>query len=237
MPKVTLRLTISLLAFAVGVAAAALWLTRRAPKAEKPAAPVCQWPFTSDPQAAAGNRPYFPAGTFYSHKKADEMAQDFNSARLAAMNEPVLSSLTAPDVEIYRFSWFRSFHPAVAVRLWRAGSERCMSVKQLDGLGEFQGDEYVPPRSLAVDQVRPLTAGEWDKFSSLLEGADFWGMSGKGDGARANDGASWIMEGVRNRQYHVVERQSPKDTTYGKAGVYLIRISGVRVDESRAELY
>ena len=37
MPKITLRLTIALLTFAVGVAAAALWLARRAPKAEEPA--------------------------------------------------------------------------------------------------------------------------------------------------------------------------------------------------------
>ena len=62
-------------------------------------------------------------------------------------------------------------------------------------------------------------------------------MPGNDGDPRANDGASWIMEGNRNRQYHVVERQSPKDTDYGKVGVYLIKISGATVDESRDELY
>jgi hypothetical protein len=239
MPKITLRLTIALLTFAVGIAATAFWLTRQAPKIEKLETTPCQWTFSGGKnlQRTTTNEPYFPAGTFYSDKKVDEMASGFNSDRLATMNEPVLYSLKGTDIETYRFSWFRSFHPAVAIRIWRAGNERCMSVKQLDGLGDYKDGEYVLPKNLAVNQVRPLTESEWDNFIGLLKGTHFGEMSGRGSDDRANDGASWIMEGNNGRQYHVVERQNPKDTDYGKVGVYLIKISGIKVDESRDELY
>ncbi len=238
MPKITPRLTIALLTFAVGLAATALWLTRRAPKVEKLETTPCQWVFSNEKnlQQPPTNESYFPAGTFYSDEKIDEMFSEYNSTRLAAMGEPIIYPLKDTDIEVYRFSWSRSFHPAAVIRLWRTGNERCMRVKQLDGLGDYVGSEYVLPKTLAVNQSRPLTESEWNSFVDLLNKADYWQMVKK-EGATGTDGATWLMEGIRNRQYHAVERWSPREGYYREASIYLIKISGIKVDESKHELY
>jgi hypothetical protein len=238
MPKFTLRLTIALLTFAVGIVATAFWLTRRAPKAEKLETPSCQWTFSNDKslQRTATNESYFPAGTFYSDEKIDEMFSGSRSQSLAAMGEPVLYLLTDTPIEVYRFGWFRSFRPGVVIRLWRIGNERCLSVKQFDGLGDYVGNEYVYPKTLAVNQTRSLTESEWNGFVELLHKADFWQML-REEGATGTDGSTWVMEGLRNRHYHAVERWYPRKGYYREAGIYLIKLSGIKVDESRNELY
>ena len=48
------------------------------------------------------------------------------------------SRSTHPDnseAESYRFLWLRSFHRPVAVRVWSAGCERFVTLKELSGAG------------------------------------------------------------------------------------------------------
>lgn len=51
------------------------------------------------------------------------------------------------------------------------------------------------------------------------------------------DGAGWLLEGVKQDQYHVVHRQSPAEGAYRELCIYLLRVSGVKIDESKGELY
>jgi hypothetical protein len=39
---------------------------------------------------------------------------------------------------------------------------------------------------------------------------------------RGVDGAQWIIEGVRNKTYHVVDRWSPKDGSVRALGLFIV---------------
>lgn len=49
-----------------------------------------------------------------------------------------------------------------------------------------------------------------------------------------DDGAQWIVEGVRSKRYHVIDRWSPKDN-YRLACLYLLKLSRIRVND--ADIY
>ena len=237
MPKITLRLAIAFFTFAIGIAATALWLTRRAHKVETPARPACQWLASGDNISynRFPNDVYFPAGVFMPDESSEKYGARDSSSLLHTMDEPSLSSLNDNNLEVYRFLWRRSFHPPVVIRLWRSGDERCMSVKQADRI--MTDNEYEYSDKLTVNNTRPLTKGEWEGFIDLIEDSQFWSMAAGAAGPTADDGARWMIEGMRNQKYHVVNRHNPNDDAYRQAGIYLIRISGIKIDESRNELY
>ncbi len=239
MRRITVYLTIAVFTFAVGILTT-FRLVQRNGEVERPKEPSCRFLSSNERISSTrfANDFYFPVGTFSPDQVRENGLVKAYSATLAAMDEPVLSRMAGNNIEIYRFLWFRSFHPAVVVRVWSAGTEQCMSVKQLDGLGQYVNGEHVLPKNLAVDTNRPLAEGEWKKFIELLARADVWSMPTVDGRPSAEDGAFWIMEGVRNQQYHVVDRQSPNNGGYYReACVYLLRISRLRIDEERGELY
>lgn len=239
MRKITLRFVIALLTFAIGLTITTLWLIRRAPKVENPAKPVCQWSASSERVSSNrfANDFYFPVGAFSPDEVREKGFVKFYSNALAAMDEPALASLKQGNIEVYRFLWLRSFHPAVVVRIWKSGDERCLSVKQFDGLGEYADDGYVFPKTFSANVTHPITEVEWKHFIELLGRANFWAMPTVDGEPLGMDGASWVFEAVRDGQYHLVDRQSPMSGEYREACVYLLEISGLKVDKSRNELY
>jgi hypothetical protein len=68
-----------------------------------------------------------------------------------------------------------------------------------------------------------------DIFLKLLGQADFWkAPTEEKSDAVGEDGAQWIVEGVKDGQYHVVDRWSPEEGPYRKAALFLaINIGGL----------
>jgi hypothetical protein len=240
MYRFTVRIAVASLAFVAGVAATALWFIHLNSRVEPINELSCQWLSSSD-NASHNRFPsdiYYPVGVFSADKALDEDTARNYSSRLAAMHEPSLVALNDAAVEAYRFLWLRSFHPKVAIRLWACGKDHCISVKQLGQLVPSPADGgYMFDDTLTVNENRALSEDEWNRFKELIEKADFWRMPSRNEGPLAYDGAWWVMEGYRNWGYHVVDRQSPDNGAYYEACVYLIKISGIHVDENKHELY
>lgn len=213
---ITTKIAVTVLTFIVGVTAAALWFA-------KPA------------QQSADDDNYLPLGVFSPRDRELVWTRKFYSSSLAAMEEPALKD--KKNVEVYRFLWLRSFHPPVSVRLWQSGNECYMNTKQLSDMGVPKNDEAIFSKSLAVNKTQSITREEWSHFQELLKKAGFWSMPTIDENPVGLDGAGWLLEGVKQDQYHVVHRQSPAEGAYRELCIYLLRVSGVKIDESKGELY
>lgn len=134
---------------------------------------------------------------------------------LDALGEEYLcASIEEPDVvETYRFLWLRSFHPAVLVRLSVLKEGRVVSLyKETDAPW---GGQLLPPED--VDVLATLNVGGGPvkiSFETFLEhfrelAEEFFWSQPFRKKAVGVDGATWILEGRREGECHVVDRWSP----------------------------
>jgi hypothetical protein len=97
---------------------------------------------------------------------------------------------------IVRFTWLRSFHHPVAIRLFRSGDGRWMlTTKVASGAGGYK------PGHLTTNVTRELKASDAEQILSLVAPAtDYWKLSGTkidepsldGSITVQVDGARWI---------------------------------------------
>ncbi|MBA2340923.1 MAG: hypothetical protein H0V88_11045 [Pyrinomonadaceae bacterium] len=196
MKHITSRIVIALLTFIIGTAAA-FWFYQS----------------TSSKRCAYDN--YFPVGAFSQSDRKVEWITQFYSA----MMESPLSCLDE-DTEAYRFLFLPSFEPPASVRIWREGDQKYIEVKQLSSVGLPQ----YGAKDLKVNVTRSITEQEWDRFQELLRKTNFWSMPTE-DGRIGLDGASFLLEGYKSGQHHVVNRWLPEDQNYLDACSYLLEIS------------
>lgn len=140
------------------------------------------------------------------------------------IDEPFLHETDAKHA--YRVIWSPArYRYTIIARLnVKSGGAGLLTTKILDSNKEG-ADRTVrsEQRSLSVDEV--------NHWLSLLEAVDFWKMS-TFDEEMGVDGATWLLEGVRDGKHHVVERWSPRRRdAYRRACMYLL--SKVRGSETR----
>lgn len=146
------------------------------------------------------------------------------SGQLFALKEPLVYNQT--NRTIYRFTWLRTFHKPVAIRLEKTDNSCTLYWKQASGAGGYD------PGELTVNSSKQLTKAQWNKFISLLQSTDFWNMTTKSKDDMGNDGSQWIIEGMENGKYHVVDRWTPRKNNFHKCGQYLIELTDLKVNGS-----
>ncbi len=159
---------------------------------------------------------YFPAGAFGDPKGSQEWIGLY-SKYLKSMREPSLfdHSQAGPS-QSYRFLWLRSFHKPVSVRLdIRNDGAAVLTVK----VGKTPGVSAVGE---AIQKTtRTLSKREADSFLDQIGSQGFWKLPPQEEPVSGPDGARWILEGVRDGQYHVVHRWAPKNGTVRTLCLYL----------------
>ena len=168
--------------------------------------------------------PEIATATPYFEGEFDARGTGWYSEALRAMREPSLLSGQAPDAEIYRFLWLRSFHHPIAVRITRQDGAVWLHAVELDGAA---GDE---PGRIARRRERPLDEGEWQAVQQQLDAIEFWALPTEVDHG-GKDGARWILEGWRGGKHHVTDRWSPESGAYREAGLFFLQLSGLPVPE------
>jgi len=234
-----LRLATALLTFCLGVVVTVISSVKHT---ETPATPTVevtlQVPFTpveadcypglSLETSTLRNDSFFPPKVLAQDQPGNQFRTNWYSKHLRAMKEEPLYSADDASRESYRFLWLRTFHHPVAVRIWKCGSVRFISVKELDGAGGYE------PGKLKLERKRELTSDEWHEFLRRLADACYWQLPTREDDF-GFDGAQWIFEGVREGRYHVVDRWTPQSGGYRELCLYALQLSGLKVDTS--ELY
>lgn len=163
------------------------------------------------------NRFHFPEGIFGD--KSYDLIASYYSLRLRALEEPVLYSDTTSN-EIYRFTWLRSFHSPLAVRIEKQAADYNLYWKLCEGAGD--------PGDLWKSGQKAIGEKTWNRFKHLLSKTGFWEMPVREKGGK--DGAQWILEGKSPDGYHVVDRWSPeKGSAYYKCCDFLLGLTDVKI--------
>jgi hypothetical protein len=193
---------------------------------------------------------YFPAGAFdtSTHSSSDR----WYARTLNALEEPPLFALrNNRSLQVYRFLWLPSFDRPISVRLTinsdGSGSIVARSVDCHTGLLTKVPSDTA---KLILDTSSDDTASDVDKAHvqdvlGQLQGLAFWEMATEEGQAAPQasvttphsttlraievDGSRWIIEGIRDGEYHVVDRWSPKENPYSQFCKYLLRLGKVEV--------
>jgi hypothetical protein len=168
---------------------------------------------------------YFPPGVFGQ----DAYKERWYASLLAAMQEPSLFE-TARKGEITEY------------RLLMGPNDRALSFRLellVDGTGELSVARVIlhsgkPEGVLLKDRV-PVSAERVHEFLKLLQKADFWNSATeeKRDKDPLPDGIHWVLEGVRNREYHVVDRLSSKGSDFVRSCMFLMALTPMNLEEGK----
>ncbi|MFY2558911.1 hypothetical protein ACN469_14880 [Corallococcus terminator] len=136
----------------------------------------------------------------------------------------------APDTEVYRFTWLRSFLDDVSIRVERRGA-----VYQIRASWEEDGIGPGAPRS-AGSRSRLLSPSEWAELQRRLARFGFWERRAWTEGPWGDwlDGSEWVLEGGRGGRYRSYLVFSPNETTeaaraYRDVCLYLVTLSDLSI--------
>ena len=172
--------------------------------------------------------PYFPKLSLGS-SAGDRMKPSWYGAQLRGLEEPPLPPLMKDQTaEVYRFLWLRSFHHPVAIRLERRpDGTGALTTKMGSGAGGYA------PESILATKASTLTREQTQEFLSRVTQVHFWSLPNPVNDQKGTDGSQWIVEGVRNGQYHVVDRWSPTTGAVRELGEDLaFHLAGLQVPEN-----
>jgi len=159
---------------------------------------------------------YFPNGVLSDYDRVDSFKARWYSDQLRALEEPsLLEKAKNPSLQSYRFVWLRTFHHPVAVRLdITSDGTGKLTVKIANGAGGYK------PGILIENTSPPVTPEQTEKFLEQVKDAGFWELSSY-EKTSGCDGAEWIIEGVKDGTYHVVNRWTPGKGPVRELGIRL----------------
>jgi hypothetical protein len=172
--------------------------------------------------------PAFAKASVRCERGAQEIVSDLEnrwySSHLSAAKEPSLYvALTRRKGTIssqLRFTWLRSFHPPVVVRIDRTGTNSPVLVaKQLSGAGGYA------PGTISKSLERPLSATEANRLHAILMRTDISHAAPK-ECDRGIDGAQWLIEVMDSSGCHFVDRWSPDRGAVRELGLFLLGLTG-----------
>jgi hypothetical protein len=178
--------------------------------------------------ACSGAR-YFPELALDPDPKTDAELDDLYGEQLQALRETPMCCGRDSSAHAIRFTWLRTFHHPVVLRMDRnVGGHWVLRTKIGGGDGGYSANR------LLIDHSRPLLESETSQMLALV-GSDsgFWDISTheqeflKGERiipVRA-DGSHWIVEVRHEKRYHVVDRWSPKQGRIYEIGKLLMTLS------------
>ncbi|ABD81604.1 hypothetical protein Sde_2344 [Saccharophagus degradans 2-40] len=172
---------------------------------------------------AAIKTDYFP-----EWKELDSFEREWFSAHLrAAREKPIKLPLYS---EVYRFTWLRSFHAPIVVRV--DCEARCtLNAKQLSGAGGYS------PGHIQIKDERELTSEESNKLRFLAEQIDKWEYK-PDEETIGMDGAQWIFEKANGNSYQSWNLWSPSGEeaadTYVDICLYLLSLTKFTIEKENA---
>jgi hypothetical protein len=176
---------------------------------------------------------FFPKGVFSDRADAEDLVRNWYSEQLRALEEPSLYP-PKPDVEVYRFTWLRTFHSPMVFRFTVLDNgSATLIVKRGTGKGGYE------PGVVDLRKEVALGNGQVEELKKKLYNMSYWQMPTKmadksTDGAQwivSTDGAHWIVEANAKGKYQIVDRKGGTDPDIQALGMQLITLSGVDVGE------
>lgn len=145
---------------------------------------------------------------------------------LAAAGEPSLPQAAPAEGTTIRFTWLRTFHAPVTVRVVGLGSPTPRLVaRQLSGHGGYD------PGQIALRVDRPLTGPEAKQLIAIITEARPFpsGTETLPPCTLGMDGAEWLMESINRRGYRFNKTWSPSNGGVRRVGMAMLTLTGWRV--------
>ena len=179
---------------------------------------------------------YFPPGVLARTPQASEVAANQCSIFLKSLHEPSLWELAQhdPSAEAYRLLWLQEFDRPASVRFVRKPGGTGWFYRRMTG-----GRGGAKPGRMTEYGMSWFWKSRTSSFLSTVESLGFWNLptlcDADGNAIRGCP-AHWIVEGIKNGQYHVVDRCSPEQTDPVRAiGMLAMKLGNLRVH--RSDLY
>jgi hypothetical protein len=170
---------------------------------------------------------YFPLEVFTDTSRyigPDTLLNTWYSQHLFAMREPIIFIDKSQNV-IYRFTWLRTFHNPIAIRIEKHRDSYILYWKLCDGAGGYE------PGKLKIDEQKTIDKQTWDIFMSKIDNCDFWNLETNERELLGRDGSQWILEGKDEKRYHVVDRWTPEGGTYYQCCDFLIQLTNIKIND------
>ena len=150
-----------------------------------------------------------------------DFVADWYGRHLRAAGEAPLFEATGPTL---RFTWLRTFHAPVVIRLDTASDGTVtMTATELSGQGGYE------PGTVARRIERRLSAGEAAALRRMVEQTGVLRQAPRTCDLGL-DGAQWIVESAGPGGYRFVDRQSPESGPVRAFGLHLIGLTGWTYD-------
>ncbi len=166
-----------------------------------------------------------------TNNSLDTFKNYWYSKMLFGLKEPVISGYQGVK-EIVRFTWLRTFHHPVSVRVEKQNNVIRLFAKASNGAGGFE------PGNICFDSTINMSINEWKILDHQLKNTNFWQLSTQSNSDEGKDGSEWIIEAVKENKYHLVTRWYAGDEQndyYKVIGKYLLQLS--KMKEEPALLY
>lgn len=192
-PNKKMRIPILLVTFLLGVAVAQdVQSTDATDKSPEEAAMDAAFKVYPDPKG----QDYFPKGK-----------ESYYTRYLAAMKEPsVQAKLPDNSQMVFRFTYLRSFHNPIAIRITKQGSVFLARVVVLEK------DRHHQPVKLSLDKEISFKDAAATTIASLIPQKNFWKPLTDGEEyamRSGTDGSSWIFEIHDSDGYRMIDVWSP----------------------------
>jgi hypothetical protein len=162
------------------------------------------------------------------HKDQSYAPKDFEQAgfgwSLYVLKEPLLFN-KALDKEVYRLTWFRSFHNPIIVTCSKKEENYLLAwteLKEEQLYADPKIREALVDKSQAsfikflkiVDRFtyqerKKVSKTNWDQWIELINEVDYWNLDPDG-GLSGLDGSTIYLEYASNSGYKIVERWTPR---------------------------
>jgi hypothetical protein len=173
---------------------------------------------------------YFPKRIFRDKTVRDESISKWYGGQLSALEESSIWAQRGTKKEIYRFTWLRTFHNPIAVRLEMSDDGTgVLFLKRCDGAGGYK------PGKLILNKSAIISKEEMDNVKKKFDKLNFWEQSSRDPGEGGMDGAQWIFEGLRDGKYHLVDRWTPEKGPIYEIGLEFQKLAGVT--EKKEDIY
>lgn len=194
---------------------------------------------------------YFPDQIFAGKRTRDNSFYTrYYSKFLNGFGEPSLYEDTSKH-ESYRFLYVPSWDYAISVRITKINNNSFELDCKQGTLSKSKIDSNKDSMILKLSIKSTLRCAElksywdttkiyqWDTVEQKLANASFWNLPTTSDSVDAVDGTMYVLEGIKNENYHVVHRLSPEKIKYFKGDqfreicLHFLKLASVNFDYVR----
>jgi len=160
---------------------------------------------------------------YFSSSNIDSFRDTWYSKHLFALREPIILN-DKSNREIYRFTWLRTFHNPVAIRVEKHDSIYSLTWKLSSGAGGYG------PGKIVINKHKTIDKQTWETFINKLNEINFWSLPTNEKDIIGLDGSQWILEGKTPKHYTVVDRWTPsKNGKYYDCCNFLIELTDLKI--------